>query len=246
MLIPAILTLTGALVLVFVAMATARKPTDMVGDLETFLIRWSSVHGGYDPRSNRFVRAWLRLSYRLSSPLARRGVQPNVLTLWGVWLAVAVVPIAGAGNRWPLVAAAVLLLSAGTDSLDGTVAVLTGRASHWGALLDGLADRVSEAAYLFAVWLVGAAGGLVVVAGVVSWLHEYVRARSAAAGFGGIGLVTPAERPTRVICCAGALASAGALRAHAAFLADLWLILLIVLTTAGFVQLLIAVHRALR
>jgi CDP-diacylglycerol--glycerol-3-phosphate 3-phosphatidyltransferase len=55
----------------------------------------------------------------------------------------------------------------------------------------------------------GAPGWLVVVCGGLTWLHEYVRARAAVAGMTGVGVVTIAERPARVILTAAALALGG-------------------------------------
>ena len=118
------------------------------------------------------------------------------------------------GRRRPaarvLVAGAVLVLLAGlADTLDGAVAVLSGRTTRLGYVLDSVADRVGEAAWLTAFWLAGAPGWLVVAAGAVSWLHEYARARATAAGMREIGVVTVGERPTRVSIAISGLLLAG-------------------------------------
>ncbi len=88
---------------------------------------------------------------------------------------------------------------------------MTARATRLGSFDDALADRLSEAAWLLSLWLVGGHGLLVVGCGALSWLHEYVRARGTAAGMASIGVVTANERPTRVIAvilalCLGGLA----------------------------------------
>jgi phosphatidylglycerophosphate synthase len=160
---------------------------------------WSALHGGFDPvTAAPLIRGWVRLAYRGGTRLARLGVTPGAVTLTGLLLC-AVVPVAARGGPAGLIVAAVVVLAAGfADSFDGAVAVITGRASRSGYVLDSVADRVGEAAWLVAFWLAGAPGWLAVTAGAVSWLHEYVRARATAAGMPDIGAVTVGERPTRV------------------------------------------------
>jgi CDP-diacylglycerol--glycerol-3-phosphate 3-phosphatidyltransferase len=62
-----------------------------------------------------------------------------------------------------------------------------------------VADRISEAAWMVAFWLVGVPGWLAVLVGGLAWLHEYIRARATAAGMAEIGVVTLAERSARAI-----------------------------------------------
>jgi phosphatidylglycerophosphate synthase len=121
---------------------------------------------------------------------------PLVVLPRGLWL------IAGAG---------LVVLSALADSADGGVAIITGRGSQLGSFYDSMADRVSEAAWLLALYLLGAPGVLVVACGALAWLHEYARARAALSGMPGLGAVTVAERPVRVIAVVAALALGGAL-----------------------------------
>jgi CDP-diacylglycerol--glycerol-3-phosphate 3-phosphatidyltransferase len=136
----------------------------------------------------------------------------------------------------PLVAAGLVLLNGLLDGLDGAVAVVSGRASRVGFLLDSVADRVSDALLLAALWGAGAPGGLAVVAGVALGLLEYARARAAQAGMGEIGVVTVGERPVRVVLVALGLAGsssagpsfAGAAAAATAGLASIGLVQLLV------------------
>jgi CDP-diacylglycerol--glycerol-3-phosphate 3-phosphatidyltransferase len=114
------------------------------------------------------------------------------------------------GGWWLFVAAGLVLASAVADSADGAVAVLTSRTSRLGAFTDALADRLSEAAWLLALWLAGVPGILVTVCLALCFLHEYARARAAAAGMTGVGVVSVAERPTRVILTVAALVLGGA------------------------------------
>jgi hypothetical protein len=53
-----------------------------------------------------------------------------------------------------------VLLSAVADTVDGAVAVIAGRATRLGQVDDSLADRLGEACWLVALWLVGAPGWL--------------------------------------------------------------------------------------
>jgi CDP-diacylglycerol--glycerol-3-phosphate 3-phosphatidyltransferase len=175
---------------------------------------WSALHGGFDPRSAFWPRSWLGLTYVLGRPLARRRVAPDLVTALGLVVTAFALPPAAAGGRWPLLAVLVVIASGLLDNLDGCVAVLTGRASRWGYVLDSLADRVCDALYLVALWLAGAPAGLCVAAGGAVVLLEYGRARATGAGFDEIGLVTVGERPTRIVVTCFGLAFAGILPGH--------------------------------
>ncbi|MCW2638462.1 MAG: CDP-alcohol phosphatidyltransferase [Dactylosporangium sp.] len=211
---------------------------------EEYAAGWRDLHGGYDPRAGSpFVRGWLRLAYVLGRAAARAGATPTVVTGIGLILSVGVPVVA----RLPFLAAVLVLLSAVADTIDGAVAVLTGRASRSGQVYDGLADRVSEACWLVALWFLGPPGWLLLGCGGLSWLHEYVRARAAAAGMSEIGVVTVAERPTRIILVVASLVVAGFLpqgprAAAVTVLVGIWAVLAVV----GFGQLIVAVHAKLR
>ncbi len=182
-----------------------------VPNRETYLARWATLHGGYDPANGLWlVRAWLGLIHRLASPFAALRVPPSAVTAAGVALVALAVPAAAAGGRWPLLGVAALLLGGLADSVDGAVAVLTDRVSAWGYVLDSVADRCGDTLCLLALWYLGAPGGLVVAAGVALGLLEYTRARAGCAGFAEIGVVTAGERPTRLIVAGVGLAGAGA------------------------------------
>jgi phosphatidylglycerophosphate synthase len=172
--------------------------------------RWSGLHGGYDPRAGfPLIRGWLRLAYRTGRLLARLGVRPATVTAVGLLLAV-LVPVAAWAGRWgPLLGAGLIVLSTVADSADGAVAVITNRVTRLGYIYDSVADRLAEVAWLVAFWLLGAPAWVVVVAGGLTWLQEYLRARATAAGMTEIGVVTVAERPTRAIVGTFGLTLAG-------------------------------------
>ena len=174
---------------------------------DEYLRRWSDLHGGAS--TGGLVGLWLRLAHAAARPLVRLGAGPNAVTVAGLLVALAAIPVATAGGRWPVLAFAVVVLSGLMDNLDGAVAVITGRTTRWGYLLDSVCDRVADAGYVLALWLVGAPGWLAVLAGGLTGLQEYLRARAAAAGMTEVGVVTVSERPTRVIVTAMFLLAAG-------------------------------------
>lgn len=179
-----------------------------VPDRDAYFDGWSALHGGFDPRSAFWPRTWLGLTYRLGRPFARRNVSPDLVTLLGLGVTALALPPAAAGGAWPLLAVVVVIASGLLDNLDGCVAVLRGRTSRWGYLVDSLADRVCDGLYLVVLWLAGAPAGLCVAAGGAVVLLEYGRARAAGAGFDEIGLVTVGERPTRIVVTCFGLAFA--------------------------------------
>jgi phosphatidylglycerophosphate synthase len=226
-----------------VAWLTAHLP-----DRDAYLSRWAELHGGHDPRGGTaFERGWFAVVYALARPLAERRVPPDVVSVGSVVLAAAAAVAAFAAGPWAWVAGALVLASAVLDGVDGGVALLGGRATRWGYVLDSLADRVCEALFGVAVWAAGVPGWLCVLAVGVGWLHEYVRARATAAGLPGIGAVTVAERPTRVILAAAALIAAGLLSGWLAGAIPTALVAgWAVLALGGLTQLLLVVRGSLR
>ena len=211
---------------------------------EQYAVAWSALHGGFDPRAaSPVVRGWVRLAYRGGSLLARLGAGPTAVTAAGLLLC-AGVPFV------PLLAGAVLVLLASfADALDGAVAVVAGRTSRLGFVYDSVADRLGELAWLAAFWVAGAPGWLVVAGLAVSWLHEYVRARAAAGGMTGLGVVTVGERPTRVsVAISGLLIGGVAGLVHPGWDETVVVVAVIVWVALGLIglaQLLTAVRRAL-
>lgn len=225
--------------------ATTRRPTEPVPDVAGYLERWAPLHGNYEPTPTSLAGRWLTLAYAVSRPLAVRGVSPDALTAWGVLASGAVAVTAAPGGRWPLLAVGIAVLAGLLDNLDGAVAILSGRTSRWGFVLDSLADRLSDAAYLLPLWLLGAPGPLCVAGGALMGLQEYARARAGNAGMGEIGVVTVWERPTRVILTAGLLLGSGLLPAHTDLIVTGGAVAWIVLGVVGVTQLLVVVHRRL-
>jgi CDP-diacylglycerol--glycerol-3-phosphate 3-phosphatidyltransferase len=173
---------------------------------QEYLAAWSRWHGGTGTDSP-LVRGWLSIAYTLARPIA--GLPPVVATAAGLLVAAAAVIPAAAGGGW-LVAAGVLVgLSGLLDSLDGALAIGTGRASRRGFVLDSAVDRLTEVAYAAALWTAGAPGWLAVAFGALCWLPDYLRARAGQAGATETGTISVWERPTRVAMTGMTLGGAG-------------------------------------
>jgi phosphatidylglycerophosphate synthase len=221
------------------------RGTDVPLSREEYLRGWSELHEGIDPESIRFVRGWLSIAYAAGRPLAVLRVPPTLVTAAGLLVAVAAVPVAGLGPHWPLLALPVVLLSALLDSLDGTVAVLTGRVTALGALADSVCDRLSDAAYGFALWVVGAPAWLAGLWVGLGWLAEYARVRGHTLVGGPIDTVTVGERPTRIVLVSFALAGCGVLPDHTHAVATAFGVAAAGTAAIGLLQMLAAVRQRL-
>jgi archaetidylinositol phosphate synthase len=173
---------------------------------EEYLDAWSRWHGGADTQAP-LVRGWLTLAHTLARPLA--GLPPAAVTAAGAAVAVAAVPAAATGGAWLVGAGLLVGLSGLLDSLDGALAIGTGRASQRGFVLDSVVDRLTEAGYAAALWVAGAPGWLAVAFGALCWLPDYLRARAGQAGVHRTGPISLWERPTRVAMAGLTLGGAG-------------------------------------
>ena len=221
------------------------RPPSPLLSRDEYYERWADLHGGHDPRSSRMTSVWLGAMYRLARPIAAIGTPPDAVTVAGVAVSTAAVAAAAQGGRWVLLAAVLVALSGAVDNVDGAVAVMTQRTTRWGYVLDSLVDRISDALYLLALWLVGAPAAVCVAAGALMGLQEYTRARAGQAGMTGIGVVTVWERPTRVIATAMFLLGAGIYLDDAAGWATAGALVWAVLGVVGFVQIVVVVRRRL-
>lgn len=140
----------------------------------------------------------------LGRAIGALGITPNSLTILGLLANVVAAAVVVAGM---LQAGGIaMLLASAVDMLDGAVARATGTATRFGAFLDSVADRYSEAAMLGALVVVFAQRGeVILVLGAVtamvgSLLVSYARARAE-----GLGLdceVGFFQRPERVVALA--------------------------------------------
>ena len=211
---------------------------------DEYLAAWSRWHGG-TPTDRPLVRGWLTAAWTLARPLA--GLPPLAATVLGLLVAAAAVAPAAAGGPG-LVAAGVLVgLSGLLDSLDGALAIGTGRASRRGFVLDSVVDRFTEAAYAAALWVAGAPGWLAVAFGALCWLPDYLRARAGQAGVAETGALSVWERPTRVALTGMTLIGAGVVGGvgAAALVVTAGAAVGTVLGTVGLVQLGLSLRRML-
>lgn len=175
---------------------------------------WAEVHRTQPPEG--FVGGWLRGVAAVARPLARAGVSADAVTVAALVAAVAAVPLAMV-DGWPGPAAACVAVTVSglLDSLDGAVAVQAGRTTRVGFLLDSALDRLADAALPASLAIVaGGAGEVAVAAAAAAWWLEYVRARASLAAGGPNAVaaggpveperqvITPGERPTRIILTA--------------------------------------------
>lgn len=205
---------------------------------------WSDLHGGVQP--SPVVRGWLRMIRVLASgPIIR--IPPDALSVAGV-LALAAAWGAVAGPGWPALVVPLVLLAGVLDGLDGAVALRTGRARPLGAVVDSVADRVGDVLLGAVLVAIGAPLGWALAAVALVFLLEYVRARAQAVGMPGVGAVTVAERPTRLIVVAMAAGGAAASPAGIPLLGWGWGVTFAITWTAvgvvGMGQLLLGVRRS--
>ncbi len=157
---------------------------------EEFYTKWSSLHG--DAAITGVVAGWLKISYRFGLVATLLRISPNVLTLLGL-LSAAMTALT-ASTWWAIL---FLVFSLFCDGIDGSVAIFQKRDSAWGATLDSVVDRISEAFWLFGLYTIGIPAWLAICLWSISAFQEYARAKLVSLGISDIGVVTPAERPMR-------------------------------------------------
>ncbi|MDP1711910.1 MAG: CDP-alcohol phosphatidyltransferase family protein [Candidatus Nanopelagicaceae bacterium] len=161
-------------------------------DFRDFTSKWSLEHGGASTAG--VVGSWLRVSHRIAQVLSSARISPNSVTYFGVALAAGT---AFYSPRWWI--AFLLVFSLLCDGVDGSLAIVQNKVTKYGATLDSVADRISEALWAVAFYRLGAPLTWVVALWLVAALQEYARARLGSEGIRQIGVVTPAERPVRAL-----------------------------------------------
>ncbi len=157
---------------------------------EEFRAKWSSLHS--DAETSGIVGGWLNISYRFGLICTLLRISPNALTLFGLLGAVATAVTAH--SAWAIF---FLVFSLFCDGIDGSVAIFQHRDSKWGATLDSVADRISEALWFYALYAIGVPAWIPITLWSVAAFQEYARAKLISLGVSDIGVVTPAERPIR-------------------------------------------------
>lgn len=157
---------------------------------QEFKIRWSSLHS--DAKTDGIVGAWLNISYRFGLVCTLLRISPNVLTFLGLLGAVATAVTSQ--SVWAIF---FLVFSLFCDGIDGSVAIFQQRESNWGATLDAVADRISEAFWFFTLFAIGVPAWIPIILWSIASFQEYARAKLKSLGVSDLGVVTPAERPIR-------------------------------------------------
>lgn len=150
------------------------------------------------------LTAWARRTFRVVvEPIARFfhriGLTPNMLTIIGLLLQALVAVIIASGRLQ--LGGILLIVFAAFDSIDGTLARMTGQVSRFGAFLDSTIDRYAEAVILGGVLVYYVGQGnttsiyLIYAAIVGSLLVSYTRAKAESLGIACTeGILTRAER----------------------------------------------------
>jgi CDP-diacylglycerol--glycerol-3-phosphate 3-phosphatidyltransferase len=157
---------------------------------DEFKAKWSSLHS--DAETTGIVGAWLNISYRFGLICTLLRISPNVLTVLGLIGAVATALTAQ--TAWAIL---FLVFSLFCDGIDGSVAIFQHRESKFGATLDSVVDRISEALWFYALYAIGVPAWIPITVWCVAAFQEYARAKLISLGVSDIGVITPAERPVR-------------------------------------------------
>lgn len=160
---------------------------------------------------NRFARAFFN---KLFTPLARLflklGISPDVVTIVGT-VGVSVGALGFYPRHeffWGTIVITIFVFS---DTLDGTMARLSGRSSKWGAYLDSTLDRVADSAIFggLVLWYAGEGGTLYLAALALACLIlgsvvSYAKARAEGLGMtANVGIAERAERLVAVLVATG-------------------------------------------
>ena len=159
-----------------------------------YLAAWRDSHSAPDIL---MVKIFLSLVYFSARALISIRISPNLATIIGGLIGGAAALLA-ISEQW-LWAAAIAAFSSLLDGIDGAIAEITNRKSKFGAVLDAVVDRLVELSWFTALALVGADLTAVVSLGLAILIMEYTRTKANSLGLAGAGMITIAERPTRVI-----------------------------------------------
>ena len=183
---------------------------------QEFKAKWSSLHS--DAETTGIVGAWLNISYRFGLICTLLRISPNALTVLGLIGAVATALTAQ--TAWAVL---FLVFSLFCDGIDGSVAIFQHRESKFGATLDSVVDRISEALWFYALYAIGVPAWIPITVWCVAAFQEYARAKLISLGVSDIGVITPAERPVRasflfIVLILNQLSMPGATQLSIAFL----------------------------
>lgn len=200
-----------------------------------FFNNWSLLHGNAEVKG--IVKSWLTISFFISWPLVKARVSPNLLSVTAPF--VGLIFYLKIDSDWAIF---LLVLSLLLDGIDGSIAILTKRTSKFGALLDGVMDRITEFFWALAFIKIGGPVLLVAIAAIFAFGQEYLRARSGGLGVNEVLVVTLAERPVRATMIFIPLIARLFQLQLASFFAILWS----VMQTLSFIYLFLVLRSRLR
>jgi phosphatidylglycerophosphate synthase len=157
---------------------------------DEFFLTWSKLHG--DANISGIVKGWLTISFPVSKSLAKIRITPNALTILGLIFGIVLYI-----NTKAVWAPVILVISLICDGVDGSLAIITGKSSKWGALLDSVVDRITEVFWALALYTLGVDSKILITVLILASAQEYLRARAGGVGLAQVGVVTVAERPVR-------------------------------------------------
>ena len=140
------------------------------------------------------------ISKPIAALLAKTGISPNALTVFGFFATLAVAWVLSTGRFF--LGGFLVLLAGSLDFLDGALARTTGRSTKFGAFLDSTLDRFSDAALFLGLLAYYASQGshyteivLIGAALTGSLATSYARARAEGLGLKDeVGFFTRTER----------------------------------------------------
>ncbi|WP_460544162.1 hypothetical protein [Glycomyces halotolerans] len=162
--------------------------------------------------------------------------------------------VALAGGPLVLLTVALIGVTALADASYLLLATRTTQPSRRVLVFEPLAGRLGEAAWLMALWLLGAPGWAVVVTGALAWIYVQTRSRARQVGLRDLGMTTLGERSVRTVTVALGFAAAGIIAVVGGAQYDPWLsgaatvttIAWLLMAALGLLQLTIVVAAALR
>ncbi|GAA4899327.1 CDP-diacylglycerol--glycerol-3-phosphate 3-phosphatidyltransferase [Stackebrandtia albiflava] len=179
---------------------------------------------------------------------------PTSVTVVGLVAGVITPFIAQAGGLWLVPAAVSVAVVVACDRWYPSVARRFGDPTRRVLVFVPLSARLVEVAWLYGFHRLGVPTGVLIGAGAVTILHEYLRARGQIAGLREVALSTLGERSSRlwsalagygvaaVVSVTGTAIAPGMVTGVATIAAIAWLLLGVL----GLVQLMIVVSAALR
>ena len=182
---------------------------------QEYLREWSRLHGSASPTG--LVRVWLRIAFSCATPIIR--LNPNFITASALLPMAAAIYLVQQPNPKYAVASFLVLLVGFIDNFDGIVAVRTKRVTNWGAFLDAVVDRIIDICIGVLFFAIGSPLELVIFAVSLALIHEYMRAKASGIGLREVGVITPAEKPTRIAIGVMFLLACGIMPAQAVELA---------------------------